>query len=310
MKVWDDGRERALERCIVPLSSENHKGSSGRVGILGGSAQYTGAPFYAAMAALHTGSDLAYVFCAQEASLPLKCYSPELMVSPVYTAAVFDRLVEETQMDSDEAEKQVDKMVKGVISMMEKMHCLVIGPGLGRCPLVMKAVARIIAKGREQNLHMVFDADALYMLSLDEYRHLLKDYDRAILTPNMVEYKRLFDNGDSDQNFASVMIVEKGKHDLIAKGANELMICEEEGGLKRSGGIGDVLSGTLGTLTAWHAILMERGDASASDLPLSCWTACCFVKRATKRAFNDKRRAMTAPDVLDALGASIDTMTN
>jgi hypothetical protein len=103
--TWnEDHQHHAITRCVLPLSADSHKGSSGRVGVLGGSARYTGAPYYAAMAALKAGSDLAFVFCAQEASLPIKCYSPELMVAPVYSAADFDRLVENNQKETEEGE--------------------------------------------------------------------------------------------------------------------------------------------------------------------------------------------------------------
>ena len=77
---------------------------AGRIGVIGGSRQYTGAPFYAAMAALKLvssnkacsgdclitwlmhvlcvvqGADLVTVFCAQDAAVAIKSYSPELMV--------------------------------------------------------------------------------------------------------------------------------------------------------------------------------------------------------------------------------------
>lgn len=53
----------------------------GRVGVFGGSEDYTGAPFFASISALRTGADLALVFTAEEAAPALKAYSPELMVS-------------------------------------------------------------------------------------------------------------------------------------------------------------------------------------------------------------------------------------
>ena len=84
---WKDRSDQAIQTCILPLSSSSHKGSSGRIGILGGSERYTGAPYYASMASLRVGADLAFCFCAQEAALPIKSYSPELMVLPVYSAA-------------------------------------------------------------------------------------------------------------------------------------------------------------------------------------------------------------------------------
>ena len=74
----------ALEALIPPLLPSLHKGQMGRVGIVGGSTEYTGAPFYAAESSLKMGGDLSYVFCAKQAAIPIKSYSPELMVTPWY----------------------------------------------------------------------------------------------------------------------------------------------------------------------------------------------------------------------------------
>jgi ATP-dependent NAD(P)H-hydrate dehydratase len=332
MMMWDDLRQEAMKKAVLPMSEDSQKGSSGRIAVLGGSARYTGAPYYAAMASLKAGADLAYVFTATEAALPIKSYSPELMVAPVYTAADFDRVVQQEPADlnSETAQALVKDMVDQVVGELDRLHCLVVGPGMGRCPLVMKAVASILVEARQRNLHVVLDADALYMISLPEYQGILSGYDKAVLTPNIVEYKRLFPAAGEGKlgNLNHVTVVRKGKEDVVMVvqadndgiGENEQqqpqlishsrLTCTEPGGLKRSGGIGDVLAGTLGTTVAWHSILVERGVASANDLPLSCWTACCFVKRATYTAFQAKRRSMTAPDVLEDLGASIDQMTN
>lgn len=277
------------------------------------SARYTGAPYYAAMASLKVGADLSFIFTAEEASLPIKCYSPELMVQPVYSGKDMDELARNDQLDSPRAEKLINDMVSEVSTGMERIHCLVIGPGLGRCPLVFRAVAKIIQEARQQNLYLVLDADALYMMSLPEYRHLLRGYKRAVLTPNVMEYKRLFNDTDGadrrPEDLGSVTIVRKGKEDAIIRQEQSLMTCDEVGGLKRAGGVGDILAGTIGTLVAWNDILSERGVADDDDLSLACWTACCFVKRGTKAAYQAKRRSMTAPDVLEVIGETIDSMT-
>lgn len=97
------GWSELIERTVLPLTEKAHKGSSGRVGVVGGSIRFTGAPYYASMAALKVGSDLASVFCASEASIPIKCYSPELMVMPVYDASKFDFLVKSGESRSDNA---------------------------------------------------------------------------------------------------------------------------------------------------------------------------------------------------------------
>jgi len=321
-----DNRQKALERCIVPLSASSYKGSSGRVGILGGSARYTGAPYYAAMASLKAGADLAFCFCAEEAAIPLKSYSPELMVAPVYKAAEFDKAVRrrqnegimaEEEEEDEEEKKLIEQMVEEVCSMMEKLHVLVLGPGLGRCPLVMEATAQIIQRAQSQyHLPLVIDADALFLLTLPKYRdnNILSNDSSVILTPNAMELKRLRDSGHNAESLPErCLIIEKGAMDSIRPAATTsttpMMICGEVGGLKRSGGIGDVLAGTCGTLVAWNHILTNRGKATSDDLPLACWTACCFVKRSTKKAFDRHRRSMTAPDVLHELGPAIDEMT-
>jgi ATP-dependent NAD(P)H-hydrate dehydratase len=158
-------------------------------------------------------------------------------------------------------------------------------------------------------LPLVLDADALFMLTQPEYSQLLTNQSPVILTPNAVERKRLDDSNVELTD--SCIIVEKGAVDKIQPIYPQWpsLRCDEVGGRKRSGGIGDVLAGTMGTVVAWNSILTRRGQANPTDLPLSCWTACCFVKRATKRAFDVHRRSMTAPDVLEALGPAIDEMT-
>jgi len=201
----------------------------------------------------------------------------------------------------------------------------VIGPGLGRCPLVCEATARIIQHAKKQKLALVLDADALWMLAQPPYRSLFENYNDApvVLTPNVVEYKRLLAMSDDNENsnllFQHATIVKKGQHDAVMKNGKELLSCLEEGGKKRSGGIGDVLAGTLGTLVAWNVILSSKrqkeqnsnnnNDEEDQRLALACWTACCFVKQATKQAFTEKKRSMTAPDVLECLGPAIDRMT-
>ena len=108
LQTWKDGKSLAVPTCVMPLTYDSHKGSSGRIGVLGGSAQYTGAPYYAAMASLKAGADLAYVFCAEEACLPIKSYSPELMVAPVYSASAFDDYTAEENIDkSDDGQMYV-----------------------------------------------------------------------------------------------------------------------------------------------------------------------------------------------------------
>jgi ATP-dependent NAD(P)H-hydrate dehydratase len=268
------------------------------------------------MAALQAGADLAYIFCAQEAALAIKSYSPELMVAPVYTAAAFDKAAKKVdQTASTGGNELVDKMVQEVVSRLDRLHVLVIGPGLGRCPLVFEATGRIIQEAINRDLALVLDADALYLLTLDDYKDLLTDYGNVVVTPNVVEYKRLVEAHD-DASFLGLgkgaIVIKKGAEDTISQsGDNEAspLVCREEGGLKRSGGLGDILAGTVATFLGWHDILKSRdAEDKHEDRALSCWSACCVTKRATHAAFQTKRRAMTAPDVLHEIGPAMTAM--
>jgi hypothetical protein len=43
------------------------------------------------------------VLCAHEASIPIKCYSPELMVQGIYSIADMESLLSEDMLSLDEA---------------------------------------------------------------------------------------------------------------------------------------------------------------------------------------------------------------
>ena len=41
--------QKAVQRLVPPLSFDSRKGQNGRIGVLGGSYEYTGAPYYACL---------------------------------------------------------------------------------------------------------------------------------------------------------------------------------------------------------------------------------------------------------------------
>lgn len=369
-------------------TSTSHKGSDGRIAIFGGSEKYCGAPYYAATAALRCGVDLATVFCAAEASVPIKCYGPELMVQGAYSIELLDALWKEMEgivneleqcrhtgqgaeneaeprqpvntLERSEEEQRllgqrselkkenahqmellkgklakiksleeelqivkvrhedlVDSIVSTITQVFPTLHALCIGPGLGRHPLVFRVAEKVMHKAVESRLMLVLDADALFMLSLDEYKSLLGVlmlYDRCVMTPNLMEMKRLSDALLTGEVYRNI-IVQKGAVDKII---NErcTMQDEEEGGLKRCGGIGDVLSGSVTAFMAWNAILVDKDDRHDEAIidevmkqrVFACWTATILVKKATKLAYEKKRRSMSALDVLGEIGYVVSTM--
>lgn len=95
------------QQIVPPLVTTDYKGQMGRIAIVGGSRDYTGAPFYAAESALKFGADLAFVFCSQQAATPIKCYSPEVMVTPFYD----DDTIEDTTTCAVEKNEKVGRCV-------------------------------------------------------------------------------------------------------------------------------------------------------------------------------------------------------
>lgn len=74
---------RGARRIVPELTIQKYKGQDGRIGIFGGSFEYTGAPYYAAISALRTGADLVHIFCCKDAGIPIKTLSPEPIVHPI-----------------------------------------------------------------------------------------------------------------------------------------------------------------------------------------------------------------------------------
>ena len=127
-----------IKKIIPPLTHSSHKGSMGRIGVLGGSATYTGAPYYAGVSALKFGADISFVFCAQQASIPIKSYSPELIVIPFYD-----------EMNDYTCDKHHSSIIVG---HFERMHTLVIGPGLDRKSIVKSITSVVIESAIKSNL--------------------------------------------------------------------------------------------------------------------------------------------------------------
>ena len=170
--------------------------------------------------------------------------------------------------DGKDPDTDPEQIASGIIEMLARLHVLVIGPGLGRDPLMQATVARVIRAAREKGVPVVLDADALQVVQKDP--SLVKGYQGAILTPNVVEFQRLCDalkiNPPDDKETArvealakaldGVTIVEKGGKDFISNGVNTLTD-DLQGGKKRSGGQGDTLTGSIATFLGWRRAYLD-----------------------------------------------------
>jgi ATP-dependent NAD(P)H-hydrate dehydratase len=64
-----------VRTLVPPLSDDKYKGQAGKIGVLGGCREYTGAPYFAAFSALRVGADLSHVFCTRSAAPVIKACS-------------------------------------------------------------------------------------------------------------------------------------------------------------------------------------------------------------------------------------------
>lgn len=244
-------------RCIPPLLPRFYKGQAGgRVCIIGGCEDYTGAPYFSANATALMGCDLTHVICDKGAATVIKSYSPNLMVHPYLRPT------------SSSSFNEYFEKIKG---LLQRIHVVVIGPGLGRDQEMLVSVKRIIKFILEEHKGMVpivIDADGLYLVSQDEEtRDLLKQFPkgRIILTPNVVEFKRIHDvlkkDGPNDEETTgsviakrlNCIVVQKGREDQIfTPDSNSVILSNNcEGSFKRVGGQGDTLSGTIACMLAF-----------------------------------------------------------
>lgn len=237
-----------------------------------------------------------------------------------------------------------------IVSMLSRLHSLVIGPGLGRDGVTLKVVAEVIKEARSKSIPFVLDADGLLIVTEDP--NIVKGYKECILTPNVVEFGRLAkalgievpsqaeiaqEEGDRTSKeseaceklskaLGGVTIIQKGPHDVISNGVTSI-IADIKGGLKRSGGQGDTLTGSLGTLLAWRAAyhdkLWDSGEkdngkeaqskddvqaeidnegmrmSPATTLLLAAWAGSSLTRECSRRAFEAKGRSMQASDLTD-----------
>jgi hydroxyethylthiazole kinase-like uncharacterized protein yjeF len=217
-----------------------HKGSAGKVFIVGGAPGMAGALLLSGSAALHLGAGWTILEMLDPTTAHAVAEQPELMV----------------RLASFEAQKQLETTMPDVIA---------IGPGLG-----FSALARdwLIAALTYPKIPLVIDADAINLIAdTSEFLDLLKQRNKAfpgmtVLTPHpgeaahllntsaaVVQENRLAALSDLIQLTHSIVVL-KGQHTLIASPHHSAMQCKQGNPGMAVGGMGDVLTGSIASITA------------------------------------------------------------
>ncbi|BFZ62211.1 hypothetical protein YB2330_003294 [Saitoella coloradoensis] len=300
---------KRIRKFIPPLDGSLHKGQSGRVAVIGGSESYTGAPYFSGQSSMLLGADLGHVICEPGASTVIKSYSPDLIVHPL--------MCESKRATAD---RPTSKIVEEIAAQLDRLHCIVVGPGLGRDPMMQDIAEGSIREARKREMPIVIDADGLFLVT--NKPELVMGYEHAVLTPNIMEFKRLAEkmqvdmNGDATtlcaklaEKLGGVTIIQKGQKDYISNG-KETMVVENQGGYKRSGGQGDLLSGMTATMLAWKKCYEEGtwkhdNDLSGHEMTaLAAFGAATLTRYCGRKAFEKRGRALQASDLIKEVGGA------
>ena len=217
---------------------DNHKGQFGRMLVIGGSKNYSGAPAYSSLTGINFGCDLVITYVPEVIGDVLRNFSPNMIVrtSP-----------------GDWLNLEALDEIKWLIDWS---NSIIIGPGLGEQKETEELLVKLLKHIIKEKKSLVLDADALKLVK--NHLNLLKGQS-VILTPHegelkimagteLPQYDRIEERGSIIFNLAKeieVTLLIKGPYDYITDGKK--MKINKTGCPEMSiGGTGDVLAGLCG----------------------------------------------------------------
>jgi NAD(P)H-hydrate epimerase len=270
----------------------SHKGNNGKILIIGGSKDYSGAPAIAGLAAISSGSDLVYVTSPDPASLAIKATSPDLIVKGLKgDYLTLDNLDE-------------------ILEYVEKVDAVLIGPGAGLNKKTSKLFNVLVTKIKKP---IVLDADALKLIDLS----LVKTKENIVLTPHLFEFKTFFSKVIDDSNnlelsldtydynkinknisiFQSIVSSIKGT--VIIKGQFDLVVNSKKFKINKTGNPGMTVGGTGDALSGLTTSLLSQGLNAFDSATLAIY----LNGRAGDLAMNKQGYGFSATDITDYIGA-------
>lgn len=227
-----------LTHWLKPRRPTSHKGDHGKLVVIGGSHGTAGAIRLTGEAALRAGAGLVRVLTHKENVAPLLTARPELMVSELNQHTLNDAL--------------------------EWADVIVIGPGLGQGDWGKNALKKV----ENSQKPMLWDADALNLLAISPDKR-----QNRIITPHTGEAARLLNISTSeverDRLLAAQRLAKRYGGVVVLKGAGTLITSEREplafadvgNADMAAGGMGDVLSGIIGSLLGQKLSLYDAACA-------------------------------------------------
>ena len=268
----------------------SHKGNNGRLLIVGGNADYSGAPAIAGMAAIGAGADLVYVASPEKSAEAIKSTSPDLIVKSL------------------EGDKLSLSHLDEILKISDNVDAVLMGPGAGIDDETSKLFNVLAAKIKKP---IVMDADSLKQVELS----LIKNREDIILTPHIFEFKSFFnvendlkldidsyDFKKVDENITQFQqIARRIKGTVIVKGQYDLILQGTKFRINKSGNPGMTVGGTGDALAGIVTGLLSQG--------LNTFDCAClgvFINGlAGDRAYDEKGNGFSATDLVSYIGGVI-----
>ena len=276
----------AAER-VVPFRANAHKGTRGRVAIVGGSPAMVGAARLAARAAFGAGAGLVHVVAPEASLATIRTAEPDVQTLAQEFAGAIDPAVEEIIASAD---------------------AVAIGPGLGREAGRAAFVLAVLERARRA----VVDADALTVLRSEREAFARLAATRPIVcTPHVGEFRTLFPECAVDLETApwdaalhaaalsGAIVLLKGVPTIVASpDGTAVTVAAGNPGLA-TGGSGDVLTGIIAAFLAQGVTLP---DAAAAGAQAHGEAADHAARRVTARAMRPMDVVTGLQDVWRAWG--------
>ncbi|MFX1297596.1 MAG: NAD(P)H-hydrate dehydratase [Promethearchaeota archaeon] len=232
-----------------------YKGQFGKILVIGGSKNYSGAPAYASLTAIHFGCDLVITYVPEVIGNVIRTYSPNMIVRTQPGNWL--------NMHSFEEIKE----------LIDWADAIIIGPGLGLQQETEGLLVKLLETLREKKKSFVLDADALKLVK--NHLDLIKN-ERVILTPHQGElkimanldlpfYDKIEERGNMIFNIAKKLrntLLIKGPYDYITNG-RKLKINRTGCPEMAIGGTGDVLAGLCAAFLATNNDPFESACSAA-----------------------------------------------
>lgn len=279
-----------LPELLPKREKYSNKGTFGKVFMLAGAENMSGAAYFSAMAAYRMGAGMVRLATAAENRLILQSTLPEALL---------------TTYEKNASDEEIDRIVQAAEVFAD---VLVAGPGLSQGTIQEILLWRFLELAKDKNIPCVLDADALNILAkkldAEQERGVFgenpeeipkKRMERlgawlpknTVLTPHLGELRRLLalpvkkiaesllDAADICTYNNEIVVVMKDARTIVAQGDRRYINVAGNEGMATAGS-GDVLTGIIAALMA------------AGKEPFEAACAGCFVHGLAGDAATEK----------------------